>query len=107
MEDSHYVPSPLSSPDLIDQAVDLLTQDIEQTSRLVFEKYKPSSLKAAVWWDKSCTQVATAVCEATTADSHSTTLKALNREVCAVKRCWANDFLHNATPDCLWTAAKW
>jgi Endonuclease-reverse transcriptase len=49
MEGSRYVPSPLSSPDLIDQVVDLLTQDIEQTSRLVFEKRKPSSPKAAVW----------------------------------------------------------
>ena len=99
VEDSCYIPSPLSSPDLIDQAVDLLTQDIEQMSWLVFEKHKPSSPKAAVWWDESCTQAATTVREATTADSHSATLKALNREVHAAKQCWANNFLHNATPD--------
>ena len=48
-----------------------------------------------------------AVCEAPDLDTKKEAHKALVKEVQEAKWRWANAFLHNATPDCLWLAAKW
>jgi hypothetical protein len=45
--------------------------------------------------------------EAPTPETRKQTHSALVKEVQAAKRRWANDLLHNATPEQLWAAAKW
>jgi hypothetical protein len=74
---------------------------------VVFEKCKVYSPRAAAWWDEECSKAAATVCEAPTLDVWRQTHKALIKEVQAAKSCWANDFLHNAMPEHLWTATKW
>jgi hypothetical protein len=104
---SCYAPFELSTSALIDQEVDCLTQEIEETCQVVFEKCKVYSLRAAAWWDEECSKAAATVHKAPTPDAQRQTHKALVKEVQAPKHRWANDFLHNAMPEHLWTAIKW
>jgi hypothetical protein len=78
---SRYVPSDLNSSELIDQAVDHLAQETEETCQAVFKKRKQYSPRGAVWWDDACNQAATAVREAPTPDEWKRTHKALVKEV--------------------------
>jgi hypothetical protein len=47
------------------------------------------------------------VWEAPDLETHKAANKNLCKVVTSAKHSWANKFLHNATPDQLWTAAKW
>jgi hypothetical protein len=107
MEHSCYVPFNLFSTDQIDQAANLLTQEIEEMCQAIFKECKQPSLRTAVWWDKNCDRAAALVQEAPTLDAWKQTHKALIKEVQAVKHHWANEFLHNATTENLWATAKW
>ena len=84
-----------------------LTSDIKETSLHVFKARKGFSPKGAAWWNRECDQAAMRVREAQDQDACKEANKALRRTVAAAKRVWANDLLHNATPEKLWTAAKW
>jgi hypothetical protein len=106
-EHSCYVPYGLTSAALINQEADQLSQEIEDTCQAIFKKCSQFSLRAAVWWDEQCNKAAVEVREALTLDTHKQTHKALIKEVQAAKCRWANDFLQDATPKHLWTAAKW
>jgi hypothetical protein len=103
----HFAPANLSSAALIDFEADCLSQDIEETCRSIFKQSKPFLPKAAVWWDKECSKAAAAVCEADTPNTWKDTHKALVKTVCVAKRNWVNRFLHDTTPECLWSVAKW
>jgi hypothetical protein len=60
MDHSHYVPYDLISGPLIDQEVNRLNQEIEETCQAVFETHKQFSPCAAVWWDDDCSKAAAA-----------------------------------------------
>ena len=97
----------LSTTEEIEQEALRLTQDIEEASRSTFESRKGYSPRGASWWDESCDAAAAQVREARGTAARKAAGKALKQQVGAAKRKWANEFLHNATPEHLWTAAKW
>jgi hypothetical protein len=99
-------PNPLTA-DEAEQAVLHLTQDIEEASMSTFETRKGYSPRGASWWDEECDAAAAQVRAARGSEARKEADKALRQQVGAAKRRWANDFLHNATPEHLWTAAKW
>jgi hypothetical protein len=82
-------------------------QDIEKTCLMVFKVCKCFSPRGSTWWNEDCDTVATEVRNAQDLETRKAASKNLQKEVSLAKRNWANDFLHNATPERLWTAAKW
>jgi hypothetical protein len=103
----HYAPFKLSSTTLIDQADNHLTQEIEETCQAVFEKWKVFSSRAAAWWDEECSKATAAVQEAPSPETWKQSHKTLVKAVQKAKHHWANKFLHNASPEHLWTTARW
>jgi hypothetical protein len=89
----------MSSPEEVEQAALCLTQDIEEASTSTFETRKTYSPKGAAWWDDLCEIAATQVRAARGTEARKAADKALKQQVGAAKRRWANDFLHNATPE--------
>jgi Reverse transcriptase (RNA-dependent DNA polymerase) len=72
-----------------------------------FKTRKTYSPKGASWWDDLCKTAAAQVRATRGTEAWKATDKALKWQVGVAKRHWANNFLHNATPEHLWTAAKW
>jgi hypothetical protein len=59
------------------------------------------------WWDKECSRATAAVWEAPSPETQKQLHKTLIKVVQEAKHHWANKFLHNASPEHLWTAARW
>jgi hypothetical protein len=97
----------LTSTAEIDQEASQLTVDIERTSMNVFEAWKGYSPRGASWWNNACDLVVLRVREAQDPETWKVADKDLQRMVRTAKCEWADEFLCNATPECLWTAARW
>jgi hypothetical protein len=81
--------------------------DIEWTSMDIFEAQKGYSLRGASWWNNACNLVVLRVQEAQDPETWKVADKDLHRMVRITKCEWADKFLHDATPECLWTAVGW
>jgi hypothetical protein len=109
----HFIQSnPQITPTLstiteVENEAEQLTQNIELTSMQTFKARKGYSLRGLSWWNNECDLAAVRACKTQDLESCKVANKALRKEVSAAKRNWANKFLHNATPERLWTAAKW
>jgi hypothetical protein len=106
-EVSPHDPPILTSTREVDQEALKLTQDIKQTCLMVFKVWKGFSPRGSTWWNDECDTVAAKVREAQDLETCKTASKNLRKEVRTAKRNWANKFLHDATPEHLWTAARW
>jgi hypothetical protein len=83
----------------IDREACQITDDIENTSLLVFKAWKGYSPRGATWWNNECDLAVSRVQEAQDPVPRKATNKALHKTVALVKCTWANDFLHEATPE--------
>jgi hypothetical protein len=99
LEVSPQVPPELTSLAELEEEAHRITDDIENTSLLVFKTQKGYSPRGAVWWNNECDIAAARVQEAQDPEMRKATNKALRKTVATAKRAWANDFLHEATPE--------
>jgi hypothetical protein len=82
-------------------------QDIEQICLVVFKAQKGYSPRGSTWWNNKCDMAAAKVCKPQDLEMCKTASKNLQKEVRVVKQNWENEFLHDATPEHLWMAARW
>jgi hypothetical protein len=107
LEVSPQNPSALTTTAEVEHEAHQLTLDIEQTSMLTFEARKGYSPRGSSWWNAACDAAAVRVREAQGSETCKAAEKDLRKEVRSAKRSWAEEFLHDTTPERLWTAAKW
>jgi hypothetical protein len=74
---------------------------------MVSKVRKGFSPRGSTWWNDECDTAAAKVHKAQDPETHKTASKNLRKEVRTAKQNWANKFLHDATPEHLWTAARW
>jgi hypothetical protein len=89
----------LSTTVEVDKEAEQLMQDIEHTSMQTFKAWKGYSPRGSSWWNNKCDLAAVRACKTQDPESCKVANKALQKEVSAAKWNWANEFLHDATPE--------
>ena len=102
---SHYH-APLQPPtsDTVEEAAEVLMEDIQRTNQEVLSKRHPPHPRAAPWWNVDCASATQTLCDTTEPEQRKVAHARLKGTVRAAKRTWADDYIRKAQ---LWEVAKW